>query len=342
MINQVYILNTCKTSIPSLTLDGSEVSKVFSLDSFPVKGWILSEKHTSNMKEAYMKKFITALSITMMTSSVAMAQTPGYTAGEFVNAIEYGFVPNNSAFDNSLILNQWVDNIGTERTIYFPSGNYHFLTKPDVIDKQIKIVGDGLSTTFKREFQPTSWADALFYATATIHLDNFNIIADIHDGGSAIRIEGGQADRSILSNLYITGAVDEVGVHPSGDTSKVDTHEWAIPLIVRRATYNENGDAPGIRDTHINNVAVFNASLHLAWFVNAQGLTAIDFNAYQGGGTENHITVQGLSTTERSSGIHILTRSIPVMYTYWADAVTVRGTADTIFYSTDSTNVVNK
>jgi hypothetical protein len=256
-----------------------------------------------------MMKFSILLCAALLFVQTAFADT---------DAIQYGFTPGDPSFDNSVVLNNYVANVGADRTLHFPSGTYYFNTAPNTITKGLVIRGDGINnTSFIRNYTPSSYADALIHTTTPLVLENLGILAAT-EGGGAIKLDGLGASASVLRDLYITAQ--------SGGN-------WAIPLTLI------SGDPLGIRGVNIDNVELFAATMQLAWFVNVQGLTA-NFNAYPAGGTANHIVVQG-SGSYHSSAVKINTRHLVTAWLYDTDNISI-DTLGTTVNQQNCTNVVVK
>lgn len=221
-----------------------------------------------------MKKIILILVFTLLLSCNVFAE----------------FVPNDPNVDNTPIFNEMIANMSDDNKIEFPVGKFWFNTKPNTIDKNIQIIGAGINaTTLMRNFQPEDYGDALFRAHRTIIIKHLAIIAsESSQGGSAIFLYGRATNASVLRDLYISA-------RPGGN--------YEIPLILK-GTGNL-----GIRACHIDNVEIFAATHHSAWFYKVKGLTA-KFNAYHAGGIVSHITVQ------ESDNIQIQTRYLERVYIY--------------------------
>lgn len=234
------------------------------------------------------------------------------------NALDVGFVPNDITFDNSGILNNVISSLLNVSNLYFPSGAYYFNTPPNPISRPFVIRGNGInSTAFIRNYNPIDSFSALFEAQNTVIFENFSIMAQIGtSNGSAITLYGLSASSSILRDLYITGGYSAT---------------FAMPLILYST------DPLGIRGCTIDNVELFSATVHLAWFVNVKGLIC-NLSGYPAGGTCNNITIQNYGNSY-SSNILFDTTYLEVLYLYSVSNMSFRGVSNTIVNEINCTNV---
>src|SRR5215813_1519309 len=186
-----------------------------------------------------------------------------------INVLDAGLRAGDPLYDNTPKFNALIKNLGSVRTVYFPSGAYYFNSAPKIIEQNITMIGNGInSTSLIRNYTATSYYDVLLYTKRTIKIESIGILAASGtQHGGAIRVEGQAASASVLRDLYITGQ--------NGGT-------FDIPLTV------SSNDELGIRDCNIDNVQLFAATWHLAWFVNVRGLKA-KFDAYPAGGSAKHV-----------------------------------------------------
>lgn len=238
-----------------------------------------------------------------------------------LNVLDYGFVANDPLFDNTPKLNALISGLGTTSTIYFPSGVYYFNSKPNVINKKVRIQGSTMTdVVLVRNYTPSNYLDSLLHATDTVVIESLAIHAGQGTtGGGAIHLEGLGASASILRDLYIT-------IQGGGSTAN-----WEIPVTLY------SSDSLGIRGCLLDNVEVFAATTHSVWLVNVKGLTA-RVNAYPAGGTVGHITVQDYSGY-RSANIRMETRHLVSLYVYNTDYLTLSGLGNTSVYPSNSTNI---
>lgn len=61
-----------------------------------------------------------------------------------INVLDYGIVANNNKIDNTLKINEVIENVSGKVKLYFPSGEYYFKTPLKL--KNIDVEGDGYST----------------------------------------------------------------------------------------------------------------------------------------------------------------------------------------------------
>lgn len=245
--------------------------------------------------------------------------TPGPPAPN-INVLDEGLRPGDPKYDNTPKFNELLDKLGPVRTIYFPSGAYYFNSRPKLITKNVVIVGDGINaTSFIRNYDGGNYDEALIHTQRTIAIERVGILAASGTGGGgAVRLEGESASSSVLRDLYITG-------QPGGT--------FAIPLTLYSI------DDKGIRGCNIDNVKLFAATLHLAWFVNVRGLTA-KLDAYPAGGTVDYITVQGVDAGLKSDNVQIDTTHLVRMWVYTTNNLTLRTPGTLVIKDTVSTNII--
>lgn len=231
-----------------------------------------------------------------------------------MNALTYGFVANDINFDNTVKLNEFIND--TEVDLYFPEGTYYFNTKPNKIDRNINIKGAGVNnTTLVRNFQPVDLYESLIHANKTIMIEDLSIHAILaKNGGCAIIIESTAASSSKLSNLYITS--------PDGST-----YGCSIYL-------NGLNTQLGIRTCILENIESFACTVHGLWLNNVKGLNMMGVQHYVAGGTASHITVQG-----DSANILMLTRYCPMIYFYTTQNAKIVSVGGTAIGGSNSTNI---
>lgn len=235
-----------------------------------------------------------------------------------INVLDHGFQTGDQYFNNSILLNNLIANLGTDREIYFPAGTYYFNTPLDIINIPVVFKGCGINNTaLIRNYTESDLNKALIIAKETIIIKNLSIHSGQNcTGGGAIRLDGLSASASVLRDLYITGL--------QGGT-------WHIPLVL-------NGpEQLGIRSCYIDNVELFAATIHLFWFINTRGLTA-NIQGYPAGGSANHGTIQQ-SGSYRPSNIDIRTRYLETLYLYSTDNFTILSTPKTNIIQTNCTNI---
>jgi hypothetical protein len=262
---------------------------------------------------------ILAILITISTTITLPALSSFAQSESIINVIQQGLKPNDPNYDNAPWFNKLVANIGTVQTIYFPSGIYYFNSRPNVITKPLVIRGDGVSSTnLIRNFNGRNHDEALIHTQRTIYIEKLAISARAGTShGGAIRLDGRLASESVLRDLYITGQ--------SGGT-------FDIPLTLY------SNDKLGIRGCLIDNVELFAATVHIAWFVNVRGLTA-KLNAYPAGGTVDHVTIQGINSDLRSAAIQFETRHLVRLYVYKSNDITLRTLGTQLIVDKDSINI---
>ena len=235
-----------------------------------------------------------------------------------VNAVDYGFIPDDPTYDNTVKLDSFVQSDPDDTILYFPKGSYYFNSQPQIIDKGITIRGGGTNvTTFVRNYVPSSYSDNLLHFTRTAVVKNIAILAKTQ-GGGAIKLEGLPASSSVLRDLYITAMTGG---------------NYAIPLTLA------SSHRLGIRGITIDNVELFAATIHGAWFQNVRGLTA-NFQYYPAGGVVSHVVIQG-SAGYRSSSIKINTRHLPFIYFYATDGAKIN-TLNTAVSQSGSTGITTQ
>jgi hypothetical protein len=223
-----------------------------------------------------------------------------------INVINEGLRSDDPNFDNTPKFNELLDKIGAVRTLYFPSGAYYFNSRPKLITKNLVIIGDGINaTSLIRNYNASDYNDVLIYTQRTITIERVGIIAASGTSrGGAIRIEGEFANSSVLRDLYITGQ--------TGGTFDIPLTLW-------------NNDNKGIRGCSIENVKLFAATIHLAWFVNVRGLSVKNLGAYPAGGIKDHVTIQGYDSKLRSDNVQLDTHHLVKLYLYWSDNINITG-----------------
>lgn len=232
-----------------------------------------------------------------------------------IDALCLGFIPNDITFDNTPIFNTVLESTVTD--LYFSAGDYYFNTQPNIINKPFSIRGNGINiTSLIRNFSTNDLYSALLHTKCSFIAENFGIIAtpETH-GGGGIKIETIRGSSSVLRDLYITGGYNAT---------------FDIPICLYAL------EEMGIRDCLIDNVDLFSATEHLAWFVNVKGLTC-NLNAYPAGGIVDHVTIQGSET--RSSNILITTHYLQTLYLYNVDNIAVLGIGNTTINQTNCNNV---
>lgn len=236
-----------------------------------------------------------------------------------INVLEAGLKANNTGFNNSLAWNDLLVNIGSDRDVYFPQGSYYFKTTPNSPTTPLTIRGCGINnTTIIRDYSTNNYIDALFKFNYSTHVSNLGILSGSgRIGGSAIYLHGLQASSSVIRDFYCSAQ--------SGGN-------WQIPLILYSL------DPMGIRTCCIDNVELFAATMHLAWFVNPKGLTA-NISGYPAGGKVNHMVIQGASSI-RPANIQFKTRYLEKLWLYNTDNARVHTLGNTSVQQNDCNNVI--
>lgn len=232
-----------------------------------------------------------------------------------MNALDYGFIPNDSNFDNTSKLNEFVT-LETDAKLYFPKGTYYFNSLPTEIDRHLTILGDGLNKTgLVKNFSDGK----LFHATKTVIIEKMHIhTINGKNGGSAVYLEGLGASESVLRDLYITS--------PDGTT-------YGSPIVLY------GGSEPlGIRDIFMENIECFAATSHILWGVNVKGLNMIGCQFYPAGGNTNHITLQHYGNL-KTENVMFITRYCEQAYLYNVQNIKVIPVSNIIIQNNNSINV---
>lgn len=163
-----------------------------------------------------------------------------------INAINFGFVPNDITFDNAVKWNEWLAQ--SDNHIYFPNGTYSFLTQPNAVDKAVVIEGSNMVGTRFNRCYSSSGSFIKFVDGFASRLENIRIVAQTHSGGIGLEVQsqadGRSPDYFSLKNVVVTAD---------------NTNTWAISAAfngVNRARQQLSG----LRDCHIDNLICFCAS----------------------------------------------------------------------------------
>lgn len=251
-------------------------------------------------------------------------------SGSFIHVGDAGLRPGDPKYDNTPKFNKLMEMISSRRTIYFGAGAYYFNSPPKIIEQSVVMIGDHTnSTSLIRNYNATGPDEALIHTRRTLVMERLPVLAgEGTSHGGAIRLEGLSASASVLRDLYITTAGQKGGT-------------FDIPLTL----YSTH--ELGIRGCLIDNVELFAATVHIAWFVNVKGLTA-RLNGYPAGGTVDHITIQGYdSTKRRSEAIQFETRHLVRLYVYTTNNLILKdlctddgGFSTQVIRDKESTNIV--
>jgi hypothetical protein len=192
--------------------------------------------------------------------------------------------------------------------VHFPRGEYWFKTCPQPITCPLKISGCGpnISLLIRDYSEPDHGRALIHYQTAVAHVAGLSLLGSPGTaGGCAVKLEG-ECNNSILRDLRISGR--------AGAT-------WDIPITLLSLT------DMGIRTCRLDNLVLFNATVHLAWLVNVRGLGA-QLDAYPGKGSVNHITIQG-KNGGTADNVRIDTHYLEMVYLYSTRNVTITGIGNT-------------
>lgn len=206
-------------------------------------------------------------------------------AGSPANVIDFGLV-GDGVTDNTALFNTLIAAIPTDSqspiTVYFPSGDYYFNSRPNNISSSIKFIGDGVSrTTLRRNFSPAGNSDGLFNFREGANGSGVHDMAIISvtgtSGGCLISLVAsatGSPDFSRFSDLYLTG--------DNSDTFKI----W-IDGSARTSS------PIGVRDTFISNSSIFGGATGSIYAKGAIALNLSNTDTFPAGGTSGKIVITG-------------------------------------------------
>lgn len=235
-------------------------------------------------------------------------------------ATDIGFSVDH-AFDNTPAWNAMIAPGGPSYVIF--DGAFSFKTQPKPVERPIRIEGIIVNqAALMRDYAPSNWLEPFLEFRATSALERMAIQVRQGTNGVGIQFTGTSASDSIARDLYVT----------TGATGAM----WGIPLCLI------SSEALGIRGCYLEDIELFAASMHIAWIVNAKGLTLSDVNCYPAGGSVNHICIQH-SGQYRTQDVDWKARYLDLAYVYSTDDcvfTTLRPVR--ISASQDCTNVVNR
>lgn len=201
-----------------------------------------------------------------------------------INAITYGFVPNDTSFDNTPLWNAFL--LESDNSLYVPPGNYTFLTKPNVILKTIVLFGNSMSTAvFVRTYNAASMEPFICLQAglgSIIEDMSFNAGTGTSNGIGlqlASQSNGTSPDFTSLRNINVSGY--------GGGT-------WQIPISFD-GVYRANQSLSGLRDIKASNLFTF-AATYCSISINTVHGMDIQAQCFSAGGTTNEIQFNAWST----------------------------------------------
>jgi hypothetical protein len=183
-----------------------------------------------------------------------------------INVTDYGLLPDNESFDNTPFFNSLVKSASSS-WLYWPTGRYWFLTKPDPIRSYLRMTGDGINPSIlQRAFEPMSLTDPFMDFRNSVTWEDLSVItAPGCNGGTGIQLKGLAASQSRIRNAIISQQVSDDGY-------------WGVPLLL-----DGGGDALGIRGVFLENLEIFAATSHHIWGLGVHGLTLNYVQIYEAG-----------------------------------------------------------
>lgn len=193
-----------------------------------------------------------------------------------VDAISIGMRPEASNFDNSPVLNNWIQSCVTDCTLVLPKGHYYFNTPLKPINKTIHILGSGMNDT--------------------ILLKNYNVKTPflhwISGGGSSIRnltlgANLGAGVDALLLESQSDGRSPDFFVAEDLNVTVYNGATWGVALNLN-GVYRAKGSPYGLRDLSLRNVFTFGTTT-AAMNINTVAGAMISGQFYPAGGTTNEI-----------------------------------------------------
>jgi hypothetical protein len=208
-----------------------------------------------------------------------------------INALEFGFKRSEPNFDNTPIWNKLLANSNID-SVFFPQGNYYFLTNPNRIIRHIKISGQSMSNTvLVKKFNSLDHQAFISFGSGLGScLENMSIIAyNECKNGIALElissVDGQSPDFCILNNINITGY---------GGTG-----QWQIGVSLN-GVYRSRQALSGLRDLSITNLYIF-ACTKISLDINTVHGADITCYCYSAGGTTDLIRFNAWSDDKNNA-----------------------------------------
>ena len=207
-----------------------------------------------------------------------------------IDVLKYGMISNDEIFDNTSIFNYILTL--NDNKIYFPPGNYFFLTPPNPINKIIVIFGESMSNSVLiRKYQPLNEWDSFLRLTGSggSRIENLSILTDkTVKNGVGLTLDsqptGESPDFTSIMNVNISH---------NGNEGNNGTWKRAMWL---HGAQRQNLGPKGLRDINVQNVFLF-ASTHSSLEINSVHDAYLLISCYPAGGITDLININAFSNS---------------------------------------------